>query len=145
MIVATLLGFTIILAMTIYLIQFRIIMQRKYQKTFLKDTIGHINSREDIDNVNNVLPSFMYMFLINDDGEVLEHTTNKNSIGLNLKSHEQLKDVYSNMLTRGITGGFTHFDWINAKGEIDTHVGFSKRLDDKNTVILCSEKINLKN
>ena len=145
MIVATLLVFTIIMAMTIYLIQFLNIIQRKYQKTFLKDTKGHINSREDIDNVYNVLPSFMYMFLINDEGEVLEHTTNKNSIGLNLKNHDQLKDVYSNMLTRGITGGFTHFDWINTKGEIDTHVGFSKRLDDKNTVILCSEKINLKN
>lgn len=144
MIVATLLGCTIILAMTIYLIQFRNIIQRKYQKTFLKDTMGHINCKEDIDTIHNVLPSFMYMFLLNDEGQVLEHTTNKNSVGLNLKSHDQLKDVYSKMLTRGITGGFTYFDWINAQGEKDTHVAFSKRLNDKNTVILCSEKINLK-
>lgn len=145
MIVAALLSFTIIVAMTIYLIQFRNIIQRKYRKSFLKDTMQHINSEEDIDNIYKLLPSFMYMFLINDDGKVLNHTTNKKSIGLSLKNHEQLKDVYPKMLTRGITGGFTHFNWVNKKGEVDTHVGFSKRLDNTNTVILCSQKINLKN
>ena len=78
---------TIVVAITAYVIQFSIIQQRKHEKMMLRHISNCVKEEENIDNILQSLPSSMYYMILDDDGKVVDHSTNKNIIGINLKSN----------------------------------------------------------
>ncbi len=130
---------TIVVAITSYVIQFSIIQRRKHEKMMLRHISNCVNEEEHLDNILQSLPSSMYYMILDDDGKVVDHSTNKNIIGLNLKSNVYMENSIKKIVSKAVTGGgYTKFKWGNGD-HIGHHIAYSKRLNNKNTLCIIKD------
>lgn len=102
---------------------------------------------EEESQINRLLPDLptsMYVMILDDEGNVVEHSNNKKIVGLNLKSNVYMEKSIKKLVSKAVTGGgYTKFKWGNGQ-DITNHMAYSRRLDNKHTLCIVKDDFSKK-
>lgn len=136
--------FTIFLAIALYVFQFSIIQHRKHEKMMLRFISSTVEEESQINRLLPDLPTSMYVMILDDEGNVVEHSNNKKIVGLNLKSNVYMEKSIKKLVSKAVTGGgYTKFKWGNGQ-DITNHMAYSRRLDNKHTLCIVKDDFSKK-
>ena len=131
--------FTIFLAIAVYAVQFSIIQHRKHEKMMLRVISSTVDEESQIEELLPELPTSMYVMILDDEGNVVEHSNDKKIVGLNLKSNVYMEKSIKKLVSKAVTGGgYTKFMWGDGQ-DITKHLAYSKRLDNKHTLCIIKD------
>ena len=126
-------GLTIFIAIAYYYHNLVEVQRHIKRKQSLEATMReYMESDVGIQEFAAELPPTMYVISLDEKDTVVEHTKNKDVVGLSTV------EEFKNMGKTGVRGGYNHFTWINEWGKKEKHVGFCKRRN-KQTIVLCQQ------
>ena len=100
---------------------------------------------EEESQINDLLPELpasMYVMILDDEGNVVEHSNNKKIVGLNLKSNVYMEKSIKKLVSKAVTGGgYTKFMWGDGQ-DLTKHMAYSRRLDNKHTLCIVKDDIS---